>query len=139
MQQHQRQSFGRDAKFLKSEISFRCFEGEKNQQNLIRAGVLVLPVEISTSASDETFKCKVNVLFICFRISDSRGQLVRLCVLHQCRLSYIIVQPESSVPVGMRHGLCHELHLCHCGPKCDIIPPPPPVNKDHMPATGFHP
>lgn len=49
-------------------------------------------------------------------------------------LSYIIVQAEFSVPVGMRNRLCHELHLCHCNPECDISLP---VNEDHMATTGY--
>lgn len=48
-------------------------------------------------------------------------------------MSYIIVQPEFSVPVGMRNRLCHELHLCHCNPECDISCP---VGENHMAMTG---
>lgn len=33
----------------------------------------------------------------------------------------------------MRNRLCHELHLCHCNPECDISRP---VNEDHMAMTG---
>lgn len=33
----------------------------------------------------------------------------------------------------MRNRLCHELHLCHCNPECDISRP---VNEDHMAITG---
>lgn len=54
-------------------------------------------------------------------------------MLHRWSLSYIIVQPEFSVPVGMRNRLCHELHSCHCNPECDISHP---VNEDHMAVTG---
>lgn len=46
---------------------------------------------------------------------------------------YIIVQPEFSAPVGMRNRLCHELHLCHCNPECDISHP---VSADHIATTG---
>lgn len=46
---------------------------------------------------------------------------------------YIIVQPEFSAPVGMRNRLCHELHLCHCDPECDISHP---VSTDHVATTG---
>lgn len=54
-------------------------------------------------------------------------------MLHRWSLSYIIVQPEFSAPVGMRNRLCHELHLCHCNPVRDISHP---VNEDHMAMTG---
>lgn len=37
--------------------------------------------------------------------------------------SYIIVQPEFSVLVGMRNRLCHELHFCHCDPGVWHKPP----------------
>lgn len=48
-------------------------------------------------------------------------------------MSYIIVQPEFSAPVGMCNRQCHELHLCHCNPERDISHP---VNEDHMAMTG---
>lgn len=54
-------------------------------------------------------------------------------MLHRWSLSYIIIQPEFSAPVGMRNRLCHELHLCHCNPERDISRP---VNEDHMGMTG---
>lgn len=54
-------------------------------------------------------------------------------MLHRGSQSYIIVQPEFTAPVGMRNRLCHELHLCHCNPQCDISHP---VNEDHMALTG---
>lgn len=37
------------------------------------------------------------------------------------------------MPVGMRNRLCHELHLCHCNPECDISCP---VSENHMAMTG---
>lgn len=56
-------------------------------------------------------------------------------MLHRWSLSYIIVQPEFSVLVGMRNRLCHELRLCHCNPESDISHR---VNEDHMAVTGYH-
>lgn len=43
--------------------------------------------------------------------------------MHRWSLSYIIVQPEFSVLVGMRNRLCHELHFCHCDPGVWHKPP----------------
>lgn len=53
-------------------------------------------------------------------------------MLHCCSLSYIIVQPEFTPPVGMRNRLCHEMHLCHCNLECDIRQS---VNENHMAMT----